>query len=212
MPGSNGRAVEIIKRLKRAYPKAHTALHFKSPVELLVATILSAQCTDERVNKVTKGLFARYHTARDYAGADIAELEQEIRSCGFFRMKARNIKRAGHMIVHEFVGKVPASMEALIKLPGVARKTANIVLGNAFGIVEGIAVDTHVRRVSQRLGLTRNDKPESIEQDLMNVIPRPEWFHFSYLIQTLGRDACTARRMEHDRCVLRDICPSAAGD
>lgn len=206
------RTIEIIRRLKKAYPGAKIALNFTTPMEILVATILSAQCTDERVNKVTKQLFRKYHTPADYANADPGELEQEIRSTGFYHNKAKNIIGAARMIMDRFGGKVPDTMENILMLPGVARKTANIVLGNAYGVVEGIAVDTHVRRVTQRLGLTANEQPEKIEQDLVLLVPRSEWLRFSYLIQTLGRDACAARKAYHPRCALRDICPTAAAE
>jgi endonuclease III len=201
--------VEIIARLKKEYPGARIALRHSNPMELLAATILSAQCTDARVNIVTKDLFKKYRTVRDYARADIKALEQDVRSTGFYHNKARNIKNSAGMILEKFGGKVPRTMEEILELPGVARKTANIVLGNAYGVVEGIAVDTHVRRCCQRLGLTRNEDPVKIERDLMKLVPRSEWFAFSYLIQSLGRDACPARKPECPRCVLNALCPTA---
>jgi len=202
------RPAEIVKRLKKAYPGAKIALSHSNPLELLVATILSAQCTDERVNLVTKTLFKKYRALPDYADADPAEFERDIRSTGFFRNKTKNIIGAAKMIRDDFGGKIPSTMEDILKLPGVARKTANIVLGNAYGVVEGIAVDTHVIRLSQRLGLTKNVNPVKIEQDLMRMIRRPDWFIFSYLIQRHGRAVCAARKPLHGICVLRDICPS----
>ena len=174
-----------------------------------MATILSAQCTDARVNIVTEALFKKYKSVKDYAGADIKQFEQEIRSTGFFRNKAKNIINASKMILRDYGGKVPNTMEEILKLPGVARKTANIVLSNAYGIVEGIAVDTHVIRLTRLLGLTRNENPEKMEQDLMKIVPRRDWQDFSYLIQAHGRKICIARRPNHAMCVLKDICPSA---
>jgi endonuclease-3 len=200
---------EIIKRLDKAYPDARIALNFSNPLELLVAVILSAQSTDVGVNKLTPKLFKRYRTAEDYASADIPELERLIHSAGFYHNKAKSIKGAAEVIVNEYGGKVPRTMEEIIRLPGVARKTGNIVLYNAFKVAEGIAVDTHVRRVSQRLGLSGNNDPEKIEKDLMAVVPQKRWGSFPYLLIELGRDVCTARKAHHDRCVLKDICPSA---
>lgn len=204
-----GRAEEIISRLKEAYPGARIALRHSNPMELLAATILSAQCTDERVNIVTKELFRKYKNVRDYAEADIRTLEQDVRSTGFYHNKARNIKNSARMIIEKFGGSVPRTMEEILLLPGVARKTANIVLGNAYGVVEGIAVDTHVRRCCQRLGLTRNEDPVKIERDLMKAVPRKDWFSFSYLIQSMGRDTCRARKPDCPRCALRTLCPTA---
>ncbi|MBN1823541.1 MAG: endonuclease III [Endomicrobiales bacterium] len=200
---------ETIKRLKNKYPRAKIALEHASPIELLVATILSAQCTDERVNIVTKSLFKKYRSVSDFAGAELRGLEQDIRSTGFYRNKAKNIIGAAKMIVEKYGGRVPDTMEEILKLPGVARKTANIVLGNAYGVVAGIAVDTHVRRISNLLGFTKNEAPEKIEQDLMKIVPRKEWFVFSYLIQSLGKDVCKAINPKHELCALKDICPSA---
>ncbi len=202
-------AREVIKRLDKAYPNARIALKFSNPLELLVSVILSAQSTDVGVNKLTPALFKRYRTAQDYARADIKELEGLIHSAGFYHNKAKNIIGAARVMVERFGGEVPHTMEDIITLPGVARKTGNIVLYNAYGVVEGIAVDTHVRRVSKRLGLTEQEDPEKIEKDLMAVVPRKRWGNFSYLLIELGRDVCTARKAMHDRCVLEDICPSA---
>ncbi|MGA2091677.1 MAG: endonuclease III [Endomicrobiales bacterium] len=203
------RVVEIIRRLKSRYPDVHIPLHFSNPLELLVATILSAQCTDARVNIVTKELFKKYRTLNDYATAQQSALETAIRSAGFYHNKAKNIIGAARMLRDTFNGKIPQTMDEIIRLPGVARKTANIVLGHGFGIVEGIAVDTHVLRVSGFLALTHNKTPEKIEQDLMKIVPRNEWLTFSLLLQTLGRDVCKARFQDHPACVLCDICPSA---
>lgn len=207
------RAGEILKILKKAYPKATTALNWSTPLDLLVATILSAQCTDVRVNIVTKDLFRKYRTAADYAAADDAEFMDMIRTTGFYRQKAKAIKKACGLLVANFGGRVPETMAELITLPGVARKTANVVLGTAFGKNEGIAVDTHVGRVSIRLGLvtsTANSKDAvKIEQDLMALIPRKDWTCFSHAIILLGREICHARGPEHDKCPLRTFCPSS---
>ncbi|HLF70382.1 MAG TPA: endonuclease III [Actinomycetota bacterium] len=200
---------DVYRRLDRAYPGAKCALRFSNPHEMLFATIMSAQCTDVMVNKVTEKLFVKYPTLEDYAGADIAELEEDIRSTGFFRQKSRNIKAAANKILEEYDGTVPDTMEELITIPGAARKTANIVLGNAFGKVVGIAVDTHVRRISQRLGLTENEDPEEIEQDLMKIIPKSKWFRTSYLFIEHGRAICRAPKPRCADCVLSDLCPSS---
>lgn len=200
---------DIISRLRKEYPGAKMALRSSNPLETLVATILSAQCTDERVNIVTKDLFKKYRTAGDYAKANQSRLEKDIRSTGFFRNKAKNIIKSAQMIVKDFSGKVPDTMEEILTLPGVARKTANIVLGNSYGVVEGIAVDTHVRRLSALLGLTKNDNPEKIEQDLMKIVEKKDWFNFPYLLQAHGRKVCIARRPKCMECVLKGICPSA---
>ncbi len=201
---------EILERLKKAYPGAKIALRFENPLHLLIATILSAQCTDERVNQVTEELFRKYPDARAFAQADLEELAQDIKSTGFFRQKARYIQEACRLLVEKYGGEVPRSMEALLELPGVARKTANIVLANAYGIVEGIPVDTHVRRVSQRLGLTREKDPDRIERDLMRLIPREDWAVIPYVFQAHGRKICTSRRPRCSECPVRDLCPSAA--
>ncbi|MCS7151814.1 MAG: endonuclease III [Endomicrobia bacterium] len=197
---------KIINLLQKEYPDAKTALNFSNPLEILVATILSAQCTDERVNKVTKELFKKYKTVDDYANADIKKFEQEIKSTGFYKMKAKNIINAAKMIKEKFGGKVPDNMEDLLKLPGVARKTANVVLGNAYGKVEGIVVDTHVRRLSYRIGLTKNTDPTKIEQDLMKIVPKDKWFVFPYLLIEHGRKICTARKPLCDKCVIEKLC------
>jgi endonuclease-3 len=203
------RVLEIIDLLEKEFPKAKTALNHTNPLELLVATILSAQCTDERVNIVTKSLFKKYRKAEDYADADLAELEQNIKSTGFYRNKAKNIKKAGEMLVQKFHSQVPKTMNEMLELPGVARKTANIVLQNAFGVVEGIAVDTHVRRVSARLGLTTNEDQDKIEQDLLRIVPRDKWMRITDLLVFLGRRVCTAKKPKCDICVLNKLCPSA---
>jgi endonuclease-3 len=202
-------AGEVIRRLQEEYPTARIALKYSSPLELLVATILSAQCTDETVNKITPGLFVRYHTAEDYATADRERLEQEIKPAGFYHNKAGSIIGAARAIVADYSGSVPRTMAELVTLPGVGRKTANIVLYNAFGIIEGIAVDTHVRRVSGRLGLTRNSDPEKIEKDLMKQVPKAKWGFFPYLLIEHGRAVCIARKPRCQVCLLNDICPSA---
>jgi endonuclease-3 len=203
------RVLRIIDALEKEFPSAKIALNYTNPLELLVATILSAQCTDERVNIVTRSLFKKYRKAEDYANADLAELEGEIKSTGFFRNKARNIKNAGEMLVQRFDSQVPRTMEEILELPGVARKTANIVLQNAYGVVDGIAVDTHVRRVAARLGLTANEDPDKIEQDLMAIVPRDKWMRITDLLIFLGRRVCTAKKPKCETCVLNKICPSA---
>jgi endonuclease-3 len=199
----------VIPRLKAEYPDAKTELDWTNPLELLVATILSAQTTDVRVNGVTKTLFQRYSTAHDYAEADPGELEEEIRPTGFYRNKARSLRGMARALVEEHGGEVPSTMQELVALPGVGRKTANVVLGNAFGVDEGIVVDTHVRRVAGRLGLTAEQDPEKIEQDLMNVVPREDWTVFSHLLILHGRRICKARKPDCPNCPLNDICPSA---
>jgi endonuclease-3 len=203
------RASTVTRLLEKEYPQARIALNHSNPLELLVATILSAQCTDERVNTVTQTLFKKYTRAEDYAKADLTELEGDIRSTGFYRNKAKNIKQTGRILVDKFNSQVPRTMEEMLELPGVARKTANIVLQNAYGVVEGIAVDTHVRRVSKRLGLTENEDPNKIEQDLMKTIPKNKWMRITDLLITLGRNACVAKKPKCGTCVLNKICPSA---
>jgi len=203
------RVLKIIELLEKEYPKAKTALHYTSPLEILVATILSAQCTDKRVNIVTKSLFKKYRIAEDYANADLAELEEAVRSTGFYKNKAKNIKRSGRMLVEKFNSQVPRTMNELLELPGVARKTANIVLSNAYGVIEGIAVDTHVRRLSKRLGLTENKNPDKIEADLMLIVPKNHWKRITDLLIFHGRNVCMARKPKCGACVLNKICPSA---
>jgi endonuclease-3 len=204
------RTEEIIRRLHVAHPDAHCALDHRDAYQLLVATILSAQCTDERVNQVTPALFAKYADARALAAADREELELLIRPTGFFRNKAKSLLGMAQAVVERHRGEVPNSMDALHELPGVGRKTANVVLGNAFGIDEGIVVDTHVRRVSQRLGLTKQEDAEKIEQDLMELVPRQEWTDFSHLLIFHGRRICVARKPKHDVCPLCELCPTCA--
>jgi len=199
---------KILLLLKKEYPKAKIALNFSTPLEILVATVLSAQCTDARVNIVTKSLFKKYRKVQDYAKANLKTFEQEIRSTGFYRNKAKNIISTAQKIVKDFNSKLPDSMDKLIQLPGVARKTANIVLFNGFGKVEGIAVDTHVRRLSQRLGLTKNQDPEKIEQDLMKLLDKKEWGKFSYLLIDHGRKICDAKKPKCLECILQKLCPS----
>ncbi|HEV8045962.1 MAG TPA: endonuclease III [Rubrobacter sp.] len=209
MSGSAAPATEVIPRLKAEYPDARTELDWTNPLELLVATILSAQTTDVRVNGVTKTLFEKYRTAADYAVAEPNELEEDIRPTGFYRNKARSLRGMAGALVEEHGGEVPRTMTELVALPGVGRKTANVVLGNAFGVDEGIVVDTHVRRVSNRLGLTENQDPEKIEQDLTRVVPREDWTIFSHLLIFHGRRRCKARKPDCPNCALNDICPSA---
>jgi endonuclease-3 len=204
------RVRKIIRLLRKHYPESRTALEFRSPFEILVATILAAQCTDERVNKVTPELFKRYPTPAHFAAADQAELEAAIRSTGFFRNKAKNIIGASKRIVEEFDGAVPDTMEKLVTLPGVARKTANIVLSSGYGKAEGIAVDTHARRLSQRLGLSRESDPDKIERDLLLVVPGKDWLDFNYLLVDHGRAICQARKPRCPECFLQRLCPSAA--
>jgi endonuclease-3 len=203
------RTEELLGRLKEEYPDSHCALNHENPLQLLVATILSAQCTDKRVNMVTPDLFARYPTAADYAGADISELEEMVRTTGFFRNKARSLRGLGQALVDEHDGEVPAEMTALVKLPGTGRKTANVVLGNAFGIDEGVVVDTHVGRISRLLGLTEQKDPVKVERDLMALVPQSDWTIWSHLLIDHGRAVCKARRPDCGNCVLADLCPSA---
>ena len=201
------RTAEIIKRLKKAYPDAHCALNHTSPFELLIATILSAQCTDVRVNIVTADLFRKYRGPADFLNVSQAELEKDIHSTGFFRNKAKNIQAACKRIIKEYGGEIPRTMEELLTLGGVARKTANVVLGNAFGIASGVVVDTHVSRLSQRLGLTENKTPEKIERDLAKLVPKKDWVMFPHWLITHGRAICIARRPRCGECVLNNICP-----
>ncbi len=201
------RANEILIRLKRLYPDAVCSLNYETPVQLLVAVILSAQCTDERVNMVTPELFRRFPTAHDLANADLEELMELIKSTGFYRNKAKHIQGACRMIVEKFGGQVPQLMEDLLQLPGVARKTANVVLAHAFGINAGVTVDTHVKRLSRRLGLTRHEDPLKIERDLMNLLPQPDWENWSIRLIYHGRAVCTARKPLCEQCALADLCP-----
>jgi len=202
------RVKQLIKAWPKVYPDAHTELNFKTPLELLIATILSAQCTDKRVNMVTPALFKKYRGAKDYAGAPADELENAIKSTGFFNSKAKSIRGAAAAIVQKFGGKVPNSMEQLRELPGVGRKTANVVLGNAFGINEGIVVDTHVIRLSQRLGLTKHKDPEKIEQDLTKLVPQKYWAIWSHWLIWHGRRRCFARKPDCSNCEVLKLCPS----
>ena len=200
---------EVIARLKEAYPEARTELLWEDPLQLLIATILSAQSTDVRVNQITGGLFHKYRTAEDYAEADLLVLEEEIRSVGFFRNKARSIRSMARALVEEHGGEVPRTMEELVRLPGVGRKTANVVLGNAFSVNVGVVVDTHVRRVSRRLGLTEHQDPEKIERDLLEMVSEEERALFSHLLIFHGRRVCKSRKPNCSGCVLNDVCPSA---
>jgi endonuclease III len=202
------RAIEILARLKRLYPDATCSLDYETPVQLLVATILSAQCTDERVNKVTPALFTRFPDARSMAYADIIEIEELVRSTGFYHNKAKNIQGACRKIVEEFDGEVPQQMEELLTLPGVARKTANVVSAHAFGNIQGVTVDTHVKRLTNLLGLTIHSDPIKIEQDLMKLIPQPDWENFSIMTIFHGRAICNARKPNCPDCELAELCPS----
>ncbi len=200
-------ATKILRRLKKQYPDADCSLTYVDPLQLLVATILSAQCTDARVNLVTRDLFKKYRSAHDFAVVEQSELENDIRSTGFYRNKAKNIRAACRILDEQYGGKVPAEMSKLIELPGVGRKTANCVLGTGFGIAVGVVVDTHVERLSHRIGLSEANSPEKIEQNLMELFPQPEWIGISHRLILLGRESCTARKPKCDDCVLGDICP-----
>jgi endonuclease III len=202
------RTAEIIRRLKKTYPDAHCALNHSNPFELLIATILSAQCTDVRVNIVTADLFRKYRGPQDFLSVSQNELEGDIRSTGFYRNKAKNIQAACRRIIEVYGGKVPDKMDELLTLGGVARKTANVVMGNAFGIASGIVVDTHVSRLSQRLGLTTNKDPQKIEKDLIGLVSKKHWVMFSHWLIFHGRQICHARRPKCPDCVLNDICPA----
>jgi endonuclease-3 len=197
----------ILRRLRAAYPDARCALHHQNPLQLLVATILSAQCTDQRVNLVTPALFRRYRTAADYAAARAAELEAMIRGTGFFRNKARSIRNCCRSLVADYDGNVPTTLDKLIQLDGIGRKTANVVLGVAYGKAEGVVVDTHVSRLSRRMGLTRQATPEKIEQALMKIVPRQDWIAFSHLLIWHGRKRCTARKPDCLQCEVANMCP-----
>ena len=202
------KVLEIIHRLKREYPDSKTTLNFKTPFELLVATMLSAQTTDIHINKVTDNLFRKYIAIKDYADAPAEVFQKEVSSINFYKTKAKNIQGAARMIIGRFHSEVPKTMEELISLPGVARKTANIVLSNAYGLHEGIAVDTHVKRVAFRLGITKNEDPVKIEKDLTAITPEKEWGDLSHLLIFHGRKICQAKKPQHQECVLYDICPS----
>jgi len=199
------RIQKIIETLTQEYPDARTALRFQNPLELLVATVLSAQCTDERVNKVTEHLFQKYRSAGDYGDADLAELEEDVRPTGFFRNKAKALKNLSVELVKRFNGEVPPRLEDLVTLPGIGRKTANLILGEAFG-VPGIVVDTHVKRLANLIGLTVQKDPEKIESDLMKVVPEPQWTLFSNLLILHGRAVCVARKPRHEQCRIVDLC------
>jgi endonuclease-3 len=209
------RAPVVIRRLKKAYPDATVALHFTNPLEMLVATILSAQCTDQKVNEVTATLFQKYRTPEDYLRVPEAELAKELKPTGFFNQKTKAVRGAARKIVEDYGGEVPQTMDELITLPGVARKTANIVQGNSYPEQHrkdpqaGIAVDTHVRRVAQRLGFTEHNDPEKIEQDLMRGIPRKDWFSFTYVLIDHGRAVCKAPTPKCEICPVNDLCPSS---
>lgn len=203
------RAIEIVNLLKQEYPEAKVALNYSNPWELLVATILSAQATDKKVNEVTSRLFKKYSRIEDYAMVPVEEFERDIKSIGIYRNKAKYITSAAGMIVVQYNSKVPRTMEEMLNLPGVARKTANIVLGNAYGVVEGIAVDTHVKRLSNRLGLVKDKNPDKIEKKLMEIFPKKEWFKLNYLLIEHGRAVCKSKKPLCDSCVLNEVCPSA---
>jgi endonuclease-3 len=209
MDDARRRIGPIVRLLRDRYPQARTALAFGNPLEILVATILAAQCTDERVNTITPALFRKYPSAAAFARADRAELEQEIRPAGFFRNKARHIIGAAQRIVDEHGGVVPNAMDKLVALPGVARKTANIVLSAGYGKAEGIAVDTHAGRLARRLGLTRHEDPVKVERDLMALLPRGDWLDFNFLLVEHGRALCQARKPKCPECFLEKLCPSA---
>ncbi len=209
MPSTQEQVGAIIRILRKHYPVARTALHFETPLQILIATILSAQCTDERVNKITPALFKKYSSAKHFACARQETLEKEIRSTGFFRNKAKNIIAAAKKICDDFGGHVPDSMEQLLTLPGVARKTANIVLSSAFQKAEGIAVDTHVKRLSERLGFSTQQDPEKIEKDLMALVPKKDWLDFNYLLVNHGRAICLSRKPKCLDCPIQHLCPSA---
>jgi endonuclease-3 len=199
---------EVLKRLRKKYPHPRTALDFKAPFELLAATVLSAQSTDVQVNKLTSTLFKKYRNIRDFAETPLAELQKDVSTVNFYKNKAKNIQNAAKMVLEEFGGAVPKTMEELVRLPGVARKTANIILSNAYGVTEGIAVDTHVIRLSGRLGLTGQTDPVKIEKDLMAITPRKDWPNLSHMLIFHGRETCKAKKPMHEDCVLYEICPS----
>ena len=202
-------ANEVMELLEKEYADAKIALNYKNPLELLIATILSAQATDKQINAITSKLFKKYRFAEDYANVDLTELEQDIKSSGFYHNKAKNLKNSAKLLVEKHNSQVPKTMEDLVELPGVARKTANIVLFNAYGIISGIAVDTHVRRLAQRLGLTENRNQDKIEKDLMRIVSKDKWMRITDLLIFHGRQVCNARKPRCDVCVLNKICPSA---
>lgn len=203
------RAAAAYRRLDKAYPGAKCALNFSSPLEMVIATVLSAQCIDVMVNRVTASLFQKYRKAEDYLASKPGELEADIKPTGFFNQKARSIRGLCRVVLEEFGGEVPGTMDELLRLPGVARKTANIVLGNSFGKVEGVAVDTHVHRLSYRLGLSDQDDPNKVERDLMGLFPRSKWFHLTYLLIEHGRAVCKAPTPRCEDCVVNDLCPAS---
>lgn len=207
-PTERERAQQIVAELYRLYPDAKCSLDFTTPLELLVATILSAQCTDVLVNSVTPALFQKYREASDYANAPLEELEQDIRKTGFYRNKAKHLHEAGRMLMEQYSGEVPRTMAELTALPGVARKTANVVMGNAYGIVEGVVVDTHVGRLARRLGLTQSDDPVRVEQELMALVPQKDWLALSHMLIYHGRAVCQARRPLCESCSLVALCPT----
>jgi endonuclease III len=209
LPQKRKRTRQLIHRLKAAHPDARCSLNYSNPLELLVATVLSAQCTDERVNRVTESLFKKYRTASDYAGAPPGELEEAIRSTGFYRNKAKALRGCCAELAAQYDGEVPADLTALVQLPGVGRKTANVILGNAFEMAEGIVVDTHVRRLAGRLGLTQHTDPDKIEQDLLRLVPRVDWIIIGHLLILHGRRICAARAPKCPVCPVKDLCPSA---
>ena len=202
------RAEQIVAGLRQLYPDAKCSLDFTTPLELLVATMLSAQCTDERVNQVTKSLFTKYRSAQDYASADPETLEQDVKQTGFYRNKAKHIREAAQLLVERYGGEVPQAMDELIALPGVARKTANVVMGNAYGVVEGVVVDTHVGRLARRLGLTESEDPVRVEQDLMALAPQRDWLDLSHMLILHGRAICQARKPLCAECSLAPLCPT----
>ncbi len=206
------RASEVVARLHQAYPDAKCSLDFTTPLELLVATILAAQCTDERVNMVTKTLFQKYQSAQDYASAPAGQLEQDLKQINFYRNKAKNIQAMATILVNRYNGEAPRTMRELVALPGAARKTANVVLGNAFGIVEGVIVDTHCNRLSNRLGFTTTDDPVRVEQELMKIVARKDWLDWTHLLIYHGRAICQARKPLCQQCVLLDLCPTGAAN
>lgn len=208
-PGSPEQILAITAELRRLYPDARCSLNFSNPLELLIATQLSAQCTDERVNIVTRDLFQKYHSVEDYATVSQEELEQDIRPTGFYRNKAKNIRAACQRLITNYAGEVPRTMADLLTLPGVARKTANVVLGNAFGIVEGFVVDTHIGRLARRFGWTTNEDPVKVEQDLIRLVPQQDWLDLSHLMIFHGRAICLARKPLCEQCALAKLCPSA---